>query len=126
MNDRHAVLLDTVSIQEYIFQSNKLKENLGASHLVQEVYRSCMTETLKEIFPGKAIDLEAWKKESIGASVIKDPCDIGYIGGGNALLFFREKAKAEEFIKNWTRRLLVETPGDRHRRRTDQIRRGRF
>ena len=33
---RHAVLLDTVSIQRYVFSSSKLKENIGASHLVKE------------------------------------------------------------------------------------------
>jgi hypothetical protein len=38
MNACHAVLLDTVSIQNYIFQSNKLKENLGTSHLVEEMF----------------------------------------------------------------------------------------
>ncbi len=111
MKNCHAVLLDTVSIQEYIFQSNKLKENLGASHLVEEVYRSCLVEALKEVFPDSSPDLESWKGRPAEPPLSKALFDIGYIGGGNALLFFREQSKADEFVNRWTMRLLVETPG---------------
>jgi len=37
-NKFYAVLIDTASIQEYIFMSNKLKENVGASFLVERVF----------------------------------------------------------------------------------------
>ncbi|MCP4402863.1 MAG: hypothetical protein GY801_36875, partial [bacterium] len=39
------------------------------------------------------------------------PFEVGYIGGGNALLLFREEKKARKFVEKWTARLLVETPG---------------
>ncbi len=81
----HAVLLDTVSIQKYVFQSNQLKENLGASFLVEEIYRNCSKNN--ELF------------------------EVGYIGGGNALLLFQEEAKAKEFIREWTTSLLINAPG---------------
>ncbi|MGB9678251.1 MAG: Cas10/Cmr2 second palm domain-containing protein, partial [Candidatus Ratteibacteria bacterium] len=35
----------------------------------------------------------------------------GYIGGGNALVLFKDKDKATEFIKNYTKLLLVKVPG---------------
>jgi hypothetical protein len=38
MSGLAAVIIDTVSIQSYIFSSNKLKENVGASYLVKKIY----------------------------------------------------------------------------------------
>jgi hypothetical protein len=116
MNDKHvcAVLLDTVSIQKYIFASNKLKENLGASFLVQDIYENFLQESLDEIFQCGKLDLDAWKKHPEREVFQQYPSlafDIGYIGGGNALLFFKEQGDVPKFINAWTRRLLVKTPG---------------
>jgi len=108
MNNYCAVLIDTTSIQEYIFASNQLKENLGASYLVDEIYKSYLEEAYKKVFD-KSLDLKTWKKD-FNAPISKEQA-IGYIGGGNALLFFESKEKAKEFIKAWTRILLEETPG---------------
>jgi hypothetical protein len=33
-----ALIVDTVSIQKYIFSSNKLKENIGASYIVENAF----------------------------------------------------------------------------------------
>ncbi|MBK9404471.1 MAG: hypothetical protein IPN57_08060 [Ignavibacteria bacterium] len=87
MSDYYGVLIDTTSIQQYVFSGNRLKENLGASFLVQDIYNAILKDvTIKP-------DLE------------------GFIGGGNALLFFEDKIRAKEFVKEWTRNLLIETPG---------------
>jgi hypothetical protein len=87
MSNYYGVLIDTTSIQQYVFSGNRLKENLGASFLVQEIFKSILD----------------------GISVRYDK--EGFIGGGNALLFFKEKNVAKEFLKEWTRNLLIETPG---------------
>lgn len=110
---RYAVLLDTVSIQKYIFAGSKLKENIGASHLVEEVFESYLKEALNEVFPGYPPDIDRWwkKPEEI---LIKDPSvpfEVGYIGGGNALLFFRDDAGGKSFIKEWSKILLIKVPG---------------
>ncbi len=100
-----AVLIDSVSIQKYVFGSNKLKENLGASYLVQEIYSSLLSKAVSGIFPDLKFDINDWK------DIQNQPFEVGYIGGGNALLFFKEENKAKEFIKEWTKLLLLETPG---------------
>ncbi len=90
-----ALLIDITSIQKYVFLSNKLKENLGASFLISDLYNSMVSknDAVKDI-PLK----------------INGEYD-GYMGGGNALLFFNSKVDAEEFVIEWTKSLLVLAPG---------------
>lgn len=109
----HAVLIDTVSIQRYVFGSNKLKENLGASYLIGSVYDSQMKEALRNVlddFDESAFDL--WlKRPDYSAVENGSSFEPAYIGGGNAMLFFMDRAKAESFIREWTKRLLISAPG---------------
>jgi small-conductance mechanosensitive channel len=110
----YAILLDTVSIQRYVFSSSKLKENIGASHLVKETLNAFLKKGLEKVFPHQQVDLENWKKEPAKHLIKEDPdvpFEIGYIGGGNALLSFQDSDKARDFIKNWTTNLLVDAPG---------------
>lgn len=78
---RTAVFIDVKSIQRYIFSSNSLKENIGASYIVKKIFD----------------DLEKFKHS--------------YIGGGNALLYFDNEEQAKNEMKNWSRNLLKTYPG---------------
>jgi hypothetical protein len=80
--NQSALLIDITSIQKFVFASNKLKENLGASHLISHLYESVINV--------RNGDFE---------------------GGGNALLFFDTNENAEKFVEEWTKSLLVSTPG---------------
>lgn len=112
MNHCVAALLDTVSIQDYIFQSNQLKENIGASFLVDNIYDTLLDKTIQDDLKISDFDLTLWRKKPEIPVFTQNPrFDVGYIGGGNALLFFQDNGKAVEFIKAWTRDLLVYTPG---------------
>jgi len=108
-----AVLLDTSSIQKYIFGGRKLKENIGASHIVKGIFDEPLRESLRSIFPGYTCPLETWETEP-SRILTEDPhvpVEVGYIGGGNALLFFKDSKEAENFIYFWTQSLLVDFPG---------------
>ncbi|GAB5046621.1 Cas10/Cmr2 second palm domain-containing protein [Thermodesulfovibrio sp. TK110] len=108
------VILDTVSIQRYIFSTNNLKENLGASYIVAEkLYQTYLKEAIKEVF-GEADKslLENWEEEPEKISIKNGaPYELGYEGGGNAFILFADEGKAKEFIKHWSKRLLIYCPG---------------
>lgn len=114
----YSVLLDTVSIQQYIFRSSKLKDNIGASFLVEQVYHKFLRDALIKTFKHKTkqeiVDvLRAWhqKPDQININNTNDFFEVGYIGGGNALLLFNKIDHAKFLIKEWTRSLLVIAPG---------------
>lgn len=76
------LLLDVSGIQKYIFGTSKLKQNAGASWIVEHI----LTE---EYLEEKPI----------------------YSGGGNALLKFDNETSAKEFAKKWTLKVLKKYPG---------------
>ena len=110
-----AVLIDTVSIQNYIFSSNKLKENIGASYLVSNIYKWPLMEALNAVSDTYNIDIDAWKEEPQKIEILREnvPFEIGYIGGGNAFILFGSREDGERFIRAFTKILLSIAPGIR-------------
>ncbi|MCG3158188.1 MAG: hypothetical protein DKINENOH_04829 [bacterium] len=114
-------LLDCSSIQHYVFGSNKLKANVGASHLVEKVYAEWIPQALQEVFPADGLAeirrrFEQWQHQPDKLLLHDENVlwETGYVGGGNALLIFRAAAGADPataFLQSWTRRLLLEAPG---------------
>ncbi|MGE5558340.1 MAG: hypothetical protein ACM3WV_06965 [Bacillota bacterium] len=112
MGNVTAVLIDTVAIQRYVFDGNKLKENIGASNNVRDIYRDRLQICIKDVI-GSKVSFNAWLEHPEIVHIIEPGAvfEVGYIGGGNALLFFKEKNQAEAFVQLWTKKLLVEIPG---------------
>lgn len=107
------VLIDTVSIQKYIFSSSRLKENIGASYLVGRIYEEELSASLREVF-GAETDINEWQRNPDKINIVDSPdvpCEVAYIGGGNALLLFRNTHDARRFVQHWTKRLLTAAPG---------------
>lgn len=97
-----AILLDVLSIQKYIFQSNQLKENLGGSFIIEKLI-------LHQLFQDLEIDIENWFNEN--DTINNNEIKVGYIGGGNALLFTDNSKNASDFIENYLLKVLLEFPG---------------
>jgi hypothetical protein len=111
MNELTALLINVTGIQGYIFSSNKLKENIGASYIIEElVYKETMKEVLETCFETNF--LFDWQNQSSDTVLAGDlQCEVGYIGGGNALLFFKDEVNADLFTRAFTLKMLECFPG---------------
>ena len=109
-------LLDTTGIQDYIFSSNRLQENIGASELVYRATSLWAFDALDKLKISHNIHLHPngidW--EFTEAAVESDSnlqAEIIQAAGGNTLILFRNKDQAIGFVKKLTLRLLQEAPG---------------
>jgi hypothetical protein len=108
-------LIETSGIQRFIFGSNDLRENLGASELVQLATHEWAFETLGRVVSSTNVDFDTMKilndlpieEGKIGAEVIFAG------GGGLAVLFTGEHSKnrARDFVYQLSRRVFLEAPG---------------
>lgn len=108
-----AVLLDTISIQKYIFSGRKLKEFVGASYIVDWIYDELILTTMRLLLNhGTSFSLTEWETKPDIIQILKGAkIEIGYVGGGNALIFFSNSEDAKKFVKQWTLLLLHKAPG---------------
>lgn len=114
-----AILLDTRSIQKYVFSCNKLKTNVGASYLVDAIFNDLMQDIVLPSFNLKMPE-EKWQdtqKIKIGGNEIE--CEIVYIGGGNMLILVDKYSDDMEknlelcceIVGRWSEEMLKKTPG---------------
>lgn len=87
MNTPYLVVVDTAQIQPYVFGSNRLRENIGASYLVAQA-------------------TGAWAE-----ALLRNPIWKVYAGGGNFVALMPSASDAEEFTRRLSRRVLECAPG---------------
>lgn len=92
-------LYDTVSIQKYIYSSNRLRDNQGASALVDRCFSQLLTEAVRKeeaegTFSKSSMDWKARPEKVEFLENVEVDCEVLYIGGGNALLYFRDETGA--------------------------------
>ncbi len=95
------VLYDVRGIQDFIFRSDKIKEIIGASELIKGIYERGLNEATKDI---SNVDLGC--KSHFDES--KDVQAL-YIGGGNALVYFKDGKLAREVSQKFSKFILEET-----------------
>lgn len=110
--------IEATGIQEYIFGSNNLRQNVGASELVARATSEWVAATLKKLnlpanveWDESKCELKFLKDRSIAGGNIR--AEVIYAGGGNALILF-EGAKdgiAKEFTRQLTRLVLERARG---------------
>lgn len=112
-------LYDVTGIQNFIFSSKKMKENIGASLIVEKVFEDFLRRALREEF-GELDEEEFsknvcwdWKKmtELRIASRSEQKAEIIYAGGGNALVAFRDRGLAVSVTRRFSCRVMEETAG---------------
>jgi len=84
MSSRCLTLAGTASIQDYLFRTNRLKENLGGSYLAAAAIRDFASRT--------------------GGQLV-------FEGGGNVAAIFADLHKAKSAVHNWSRHWMDEAPG---------------
>lgn len=125
-----AILLDTQSIQKYIFSGTKLKTNVGASYIVDRVFEDVLVRDILESESIKKLGIQkvnctGWESENtpdsveavVKAKALPEDGYAAYIGGGNALILFKEEVAGENnsnlkrIVQEFTSTLLCKYPG---------------
>lgn len=108
-------LLDTTGIQDYIFASNRLQENIGASELVYRATSLWAFDALEKAKVRHNIKNPDSLDWTFSDDFIEEnpglQAEVLLAAAGNTIIAFREEAKAKEFVRVLTLRLLKEAPG---------------
>lgn len=108
-------VLDTTGIQPYIFGSNRLRENIGASYLAAQATGGWVTSILGRLLgnqvyiPGDNDPAETPAGKRIEMGEVR--AELVYSGGGNTVLIFDELALAQRFVGLLTEQALRRAPG---------------
>lgn len=115
MSSYVVTVLDTTGIQPYIFGSNRLRENIGGSYLVDQATDEWAKDALQEL--GQKLNqsihiYDANRPED--KLYIEDgelAAELVYAGGGNTVLLFKSLDIAKQFTRILSKRILTDAPG---------------
>lgn len=105
---------DVSGIQEYIFATNRLRENAGASLIVSNILQKCLPQALKHVqeqFPVKKMVID-WRESKRTFFCLEEGIVYGeiiYIGGGNALVAYRDRETYVQAGEQFAREVLRES-----------------
>jgi hypothetical protein len=109
MNQYILTLIDVRQVQTYLFNANELKQNLGASYLVEMACRGWVYESLP-----KPHNWPDYQKDEFTSGAIENgelQAEVVFSGGANAAILFLSMEQAAAFAKAYTQRVLERAPG---------------
>ena len=111
------VLIETSANQKYIFSTNKLRENIGASELTNRIGTKVVLDAVGRNYnyendkSGEKLKSILNNEKPIEKSSEEDGVEIIIATSGKAILLTKSKKKAEQIIRNVTQTALKEMPG---------------
>ncbi len=116
MGEFTLTIIETAGIQNYIYASNNLRQNIGASELVYRATHDWVYEVLQELgstniilkHKNKVLKL-IFEEKGIEHGGLTS--ELVYTGGGNAVIIFSKLDIAKEFAKKLSRNALLYAPG---------------
>lgn len=104
--EKVVAMYDIRGIQKYIYRTQKVKDAMGASALVENI----IEDALKEATKGYEAELKWHDKEEALPFVEKDiACQVLFIGGGNAYVLFQKEEICKEVNQVMSRYILEKT-----------------
>lgn len=102
---------DISGIQEYIFASNRLRENIGGSYIVGSMMRTHFPKVLKQVASERNGEVMTdWEKAPFRLFDYANAlAEVIYIGGGNALAVYRDWKLYNEVNKQFSLAVIQES-----------------
>ena len=100
--------LDVTGIQRYIFNSNRLKENVGASELVYRATTRFVFKALPKPNNVRQVDPVVM---DLNKTIEDLEAEVLLAIGGNALIIFKDLRQAHKLVSELSQKLLEEAPG---------------
>ena len=111
-------IVDTAGIQPYLFSTNNIRQNAGASFLVDCATRGWVQDVLTDVVDNpdrhNVKDINAKDDNFHEDRIIQDEyilAEVIYAGGGNTVILFDDKTIAHKFTRQLTKKVLVMAPG---------------
>ena len=108
-NNYVLAVYDFRSKQDYIYKTNKVKEIMGASKLIEDAYKNAIdeynkTETKIQTDKSGKFSLSEFEKLDFSACIL-------YEGGGNLLMLFKSSGEFTAFNNHFSWYLIKNAPG---------------
>ena len=116
------VLIESAGNQRHIFETNKLRENVGASQQIAQLGTQFVINAVHEVLkPAHPSYREINEVSKIKQEELNPPLEtqqspgveVWYVSSGKAMLLVKEREIGREIIRNVTLRALKELPGVR-------------
>ena len=104
---QYIVVFGTTSLQRYIFQSNRLRENVGASYLA----KYWLGEGLVKTVSADTTDWDKYTDDPLRCQSKNKDISLIYIGGGKAALLCKNWESAKKAVRTWSGEVLKKAPG---------------